>query len=251
MKIKGIIFDFGFTLFQFIDVSVERYFDCFRRGLKLSIKKLKEERVMRDRQTIEQFIKQFNKKRASYFRKSIKTKKEFPTSLIFEEVSEMLNLKKLKKAVYAELADLFHSIEETEWIPFENTRPTLEELSKNNDIKLAVLSNHPNHSTIIKLIQKHDLMDFFETIITSAQYGRRKPHPDIFHHTLKEMGLDISDSAFCLVCGDEYADIVGGRKAGLKTILYERVFKFPFEKQIEQQDYIKIKDISEILDFVP
>jgi len=42
MSIKGIIFDFGFTLFYFDNPSVERYVECFKKGLLKSIDLLKE-----------------------------------------------------------------------------------------------------------------------------------------------------------------------------------------------------------------
>ena len=40
--VKGIIFDFGFTLFYFDNPSVERYYECFKKGLVKSIETLKE-----------------------------------------------------------------------------------------------------------------------------------------------------------------------------------------------------------------
>ena len=40
MKLEGLIFDFGFTLFEFKDVSLKKYLDCYRKGLKKSIDKL-------------------------------------------------------------------------------------------------------------------------------------------------------------------------------------------------------------------
>jgi len=252
MKIKGIIFDFGFTLFEFIDVSMDKYFDCFRKGLNKSIEKLKENNLIDDVDTIKEFIKTFNNKRASYFRKSVITKQEFPTSYIFQDIleDEKFNIKIGNKEFYKDLANVFHSFEEDEWVPFENTRETLEKLSEFENIKMAVLSNHPNHVTIINLLKKHDLLKYFDAVVTSAKFGKRKPHPEIFYHTIEKMGLKTADSELCLVCGDEAADIVGGHKAGLQTILCERVYKFPFEKDIEHHDYIKIKDISEILNYI-
>ena len=252
MKIKGIIFDFGFTLFEFLDVSVDKYFECFRKGLNKAVEKLKENKLLDDGDTIKEFIKIFNKKRASYFRESVKTKQEFPTSYIFQEILEEEKFKIYieNQDFYKDLANIFHSFEEDEWVPFKNTRDTLEKLSKFENLKIAVLSNHPNHVTIIKLLKKHDLLKYFDAVVTSAKFGRRKPHPDIFYHTIEKMGLEIPDSESCLICGDEHADIVGGHKAGLQTILYERIFKFPFEKEIEHQNYIKIKDISEILNYI-
>jgi len=100
MKIKGIIFDFGFTLFEFLDVSVDKYFECFRKGLNKAVEKLKENKLLDDGDTIKEFIKIFNKKRASYFRESVKTKQEFPTSYIFQEILEEnpgIGIKLLKK----------------------------------------------------------------------------------------------------------------------------------------------------------
>lgn len=247
MKIKGIIFDFGFTLFKFKDVSVEKYFDCFRRGLIKSIEKLKQSKLLNNEEIIEQYIKTFNNQRTSYFRESIRTKSEFPTSFIFQVVSEKFKLKIENNDFYKELANLFHSFEENEWMPFEKTKDTLEKLSALKDIKMSVLSNHPNHTTIINLLKKYDLFKFFDAIVTSAEFGKRKPDPEIFYYTIKKMGLQLPDSEACLVCGDEHADIVGGHKAGLQTILCERIYKFPYEKEIEHFDYIKIKDISGIL----
>ena len=62
------------------------------------------------------------------------------------------------------------------------------------------------------------------------------------------MGLDVPDS--CMICGDEYADIMGGYRAGLKTILCKRVYEFPYEKEIVGPEYIKINNISEIIEFI-
>ena len=252
MKIKGIIFDFGFTLFEFIDVSMDKYFNCFRKGLNKSIEKLKESNLIDDLDTIKEFIKTFNNKRASYFRKSVRTKQEFPTSYIFQDIleDEKFNIKIGNQEFYQDLANVFHSFEEDEWVPFENTRETLEKLSEFENLKMAVLSNHPNHATIINLLKKHNLLKYFDAIVTSAEFGKRKPHPDIFYHTIEKMGLEIPESDSCIICGDEHADIVGGHKAGLQTILCERVYKFPFEKEIEHHNYIIIKDISEILNYI-
>jgi len=154
----------------------------------------------------------------------------------------------LTDSFFLELADLYHSFEEEEWVPFEHTARTLEILSKREDVKLGVLSNHPHHNTIVNLLIKYDLDKYFDAIVTSAQFGKRKPDPEIFHHTIQKMGLDNPNS--CFICGDEHADIVGGHRAGLQTILCKRIYKFPFEKEIDIPDYIKVNDISEILKYI-
>jgi putative hydrolase of the HAD superfamily len=258
MNIKGIIFDFGFTLFYFSNPSTEAYFDCFNRGLRKSIELLKQAKILQNDTIGEKFFRIFNKKRFEFFSQSIKTKTEIPTSIIFQDVLRLLIEKKIIDKVaeipenfFIELADLYHSCELDEWIPFENTEETLKKLSNLHSLKLAVLSNHPHHSIIKKILSKYDLDKYFDAIVTSAKFGKRKPAPEIFHYTLEKMGLTLNDATSCIMCGDEYADISGAYRAGLKTIIVERGYKFPFEKEVDLQKLIKIKNISEILTYIP
>jgi HAD superfamily hydrolase (TIGR01549 family) len=255
MKVKGIIFDFGFTLFYFNNPSVERYYECFKKGLLKSIDVLKNIQVWNEEMSDESFIKRFAKKREHFFRKSIKTKTEFPTSLIFQNVLESLNeeniinkIDHINEITYSKLAEIYHSCEEEEWEPFENTRKTLEILRKEN-IKIALISNHPNHRTIKNILKKHNLAKFFDYITTSAKYGKRKPDPTIFLHTLEKIGLK-KYAESVIICGDEYADIIGAQRANLKSILLKRKYKFPFEKEIDNPNLIKINNIIEILNFI-
>jgi len=248
MKIKGLIFDFGFTLFEFKDASVEKYLECYKVGLVKSVNKLKISNIIKNEQDVEFIIKTFNRKRAKYFKESMKTKTEHQTTEIFKEILEMLNIKNLTPKFYEELANYYHSCELEEWYPFEKTAETLKKLKKNKEIKLAVLSNHPHHTTIEKLLIKYDLRKYFDAVVTSAEFGKRKPDPEIFHYTLKKMGLE--DPKSCMICGDEYADIMGGYRAGLQTILCKRVYEFPYEKEITGPEYILINNISEIMDYI-
>ncbi|MFX1358679.1 MAG: HAD family hydrolase [Promethearchaeota archaeon] len=255
MNIKGIIFDFGFTLFYFKDVSVEKYFDCFKRGLLKSIKLLKKSNILKDDSIlIKKFIKTFQKTRFDYFRKSVKTKNEFPTTYIFQNVLGIIlgeeTISKLTKQFYIELADLYHSCEEEEWIPFNQTRDTLNKILELQNVKIGVLSNHPNHTTIKNLLKKHDLLKYFNTVVTSAKFGKRKPNSDIFYHTLERMGLKNDEGSSVLMVGDEYADIIGAKRAGLQAVLFEREYKFPFEKEFEVQNLRKINNLVEILDYI-
>ena len=71
MMIKGIIFDFGFTLFYFDNPSVERYYECFKKGLLKSIGILKEEQVWSEKISDESFVKKFAVRRQNLFRKNI------------------------------------------------------------------------------------------------------------------------------------------------------------------------------------
>ena len=248
MKTKGIIFDFGFTLFEFKDASVENYLNSYKEGLNKTVERLKECQIIKDNEVEKLFIKTFIKERNDNFKNSMKTKCEFPTHTIFQSVMEKLGFEKLKPDYYQHLSDIYHSHEEQQWIPLKNTKKTLEILIENKNLKIAVLSNHPNHNSIENVLKKYKLLKYFDVIVTSAKFGKRKPDPKIFLYTIEKMGL--TDPSSCVVVGDEYADIMGGHRVGLTPILYERKIKFPFEQEIEIKDYIKVSDISEILHYI-
>ncbi|MFW9952558.1 MAG: HAD family hydrolase [Candidatus Thorarchaeota archaeon] len=259
MKLKGIIFDFGFTLFTFQNPSVDKYYECFRKGLLKSIESLKKESIIFDQDEIrEEFIKIFNRKKASYFRESIKTKEEFPTSQIFKGVIQSLIDKGLiitpsiiRQEFLEELSELYHSCEEEEWKPYKETRMILETLSSLKSLKIGLISNHPNHKTVKNMLKNNDMKRFFHAIVTSAKFGKRKPNSEIFFHTLKKMGLSDVDAKDCIMIGDEAADVVGAYKVGMQVILKEREYEFPFETNIEVPNLIKIKSISEVLNYIP
>ncbi len=258
MKIKGIIFDFGFTLFSFENPSVEKYYECFKKGLLKSIESLKQENIIIEQEEIiKEFISIFNKKKSSYFRESIKTKDEFPTSQIFKEVIGILQEKgliivqsELKKEFLDELSELYHSCEEEEWKPYKETRKTLESLSSRKMLKIGLISNHPNHKTVKNMLKNNDMKKYFNAIVTSAKFGKRKPNRDIFFHTLKKMGLNEEDAKDCLMVGDEAADAVGAYKIGMKVLLKEREYEFPFETKIDIPNLVKITSVSEVLDYI-
>lgn len=258
MKVKGVIFDFGFTLFFFDSPSVEKYLDCFRRGMSKSIKVLKQEKIIEDKdKVLEDFMTIFNRKRASYFKLAMKTKEEFPTTLLFKTALTMLKEKgyeiqeeKIKENFLEKLAELYHSCEEEEWKPDDKTRFTLETLSKISNLKIGLISNHPNHKTIKNMLKNNNLKEFFDVIVTSAKFGKRKPISDIFFHTLKRMGLTKNDAEHCIMVGDEAADIVGAHRVGMQIILKEREYEFPYEKEINIPNLIRIKSIDEVLQYL-
>jgi len=258
MKVKGVIFDFGFTLFTFDSPSLAKYLDCFKRGMSKSIQFLKQEKIIEDKeQILEDFVTIFNKKRATYFKLAMKTKDEFPTTLLFKTALDMLKEKgyeiqeeKIKEKFLEKLAELYHSCEEEEWKPDDKTRFTLETLSKISNLKIGLISNHSNHKTIKNMLKNNKMEDFFDVIVTSAKFGKRKPISDIFFHTLKRMGLTKNDAEHCIMVGDEAADIVGANRVGMQIILKEREYEFPYEKEVNIPNLIRIKSIDEVLQYL-
>jgi FMN phosphatase YigB (HAD superfamily) len=70
-----------------------------------------------------------------------------------------------------------------------------------------------------EVLRRHGLLEFFEVTVFSNEFGRAKPHPSIFQHTLVELGGIASAEA--LHVGDlEELDVEGARRAGVHSALY-------------------------------
>ena len=100
------------------------------------------------------------------------------------------------------------------------------------------------------MLESNKLEQFFDVIVTSAKFGKRKPNSDIFLYTLKKMGLETQDAKDCIMVGDEAADIIGANRVGMQIILKEREYEFPYEKEINISNLIRIKSIDEVLQYL-
>jgi FMN phosphatase YigB (HAD superfamily) len=70
-----------------------------------------------------------------------------------------------------------------------------------------------------EVLRRHGLFEFFDVTVFSNEFGRSKPHPSIFAHTLLELGG--VDAAHALHVGDlEELDVEGARRAGMGSALY-------------------------------
>jgi len=88
-------------------------------------------------------------------------------------------------------------------------------------IRRAVVSNAMFAGPILEdELAKHDLLEGFEFVMSSADYGVRKPHPLIFETALAKMGIRASDAWYV---GDTPSkDVLGAHQAGLGSVWYNR-----------------------------
>lgn len=80
-------------------------------------------------------------------------------------------------------------------------------------LKLGVISNIQSRTQVNQSLEKYGIRQYFDIIVTSSNYGVRKPHPSIFHYAASQMGVPTSA---CAHVGDRISrDIAGARRAGL------------------------------------
>jgi len=116
--------------------------------------------------------------------------------------------KKLSKNVIIEYMD------KTKWFIYDDV---IETLNKTMEIgyKNYILSNHVPELAVI--VENVGLKKYFNRIYTSANIGYEKPNLNIYEYVLKELKIEKNT---CIIIGDSYnADIKGGEKSGIKSIL--------------------------------
>ena len=86
-------------------------------------------------------------------------------------------------------------------------------------LRLGMISNATSHTLILDITAKHRIAEYFDPLVTSAGFGRVKPHPEIFTHVLEVWGMP---AASAVMVGDTLgADIAGAHAVGMRSILVD------------------------------
>jgi putative hydrolase of the HAD superfamily len=125
-------------------------------------------------------------------------------------------------------------------VPFPHLIPLLEEL-KRRSIVLGVITNGKKQFQMDN-IKSLGIEPYFKTILVSEAVSYKKPEPQIFMMTLKQLGTSSSETIFV---GDHpEKDIQGARQVGMIT-----VWKKDNQWQNVKADYI-IDDLLQLLKII-
>ncbi len=126
-------------------------------------------------------------------------------------------------------------------VVFPDSRPLLEKLSKRR-INLGIISNVSSHDVAVEILRKVSLLEYFDTVVTSAFVGIRKPDPGIFLYALMQFKLQPREA---VIVGDsERHDVWGGSITGMKTVL---VSKRPVTDSIAHYRFLSLGEASATL----
>jgi putative hydrolase of the HAD superfamily len=107
------------------------------------------------------------------------------------------------------------------WVQNLTLSPEVQEVLRTmkQTFKLALVSNYADTATVWWILEKFNLLHFFDTVVVSAEVGWRKPHPAIFLEALSRTG---SRPESTVHVGDEpHHDVAGAQGVGIAAILYD------------------------------
>jgi len=132
-------------------------------------------------------------------------------------------------------------------VPRPDTEHVIVEL-KRRGYRLGIIANTITETEIPDWLEESGLARYFDTVILSSIYGRRKPGPEIYWEAARRVGVDPARSVY--VGDNPSRDILGTQRAGFAgTILImepETLKKEPFTGE-EEPDLV-IHQLSELLD---
>jgi HAD superfamily hydrolase (TIGR01662 family) len=117
-----------------------------------------------------------------------------------------------------------YSVTQSNWFPEPDALPMLR-LLREGGFRLGLISNAADDENTQTLVDKGGFRQYLDYAISSAAYGKRKPHPGIFRAALDHFGTSPERA---VMVGDTYdADIAGGHQVGMNTIWITRRLREP------------------------
>ena len=234
---KVILFDFGSTLIYSKDPWPPIYEQADRAlvqvfqqaGIPLEIKAFSSE--------FETFLDCYYAERGT----SLVEKTTFSA---LQELLQQKGFQDIPDAVVRAALDAMYSITQQNWYLETDAIPTLQTLL-GLGYRLGLISNTSDDKNVQQLVDRWELRPFFETIITSANCGIRKPGRRIFQLALDHFGVPAEQVA---MVGDSLeADILGANQLGIYSIWITRRVDLPEEGVLTIQPQAAIPS----LDLVP
>ena len=74
------------------------------------------------------------------------------------------------------------------------------------------LASSTHLELILHVLEVNHIRDYFEVVVTGAQFKRSKPDPEIYHYTARQLGVTESE---CLVIEDSTFGITAASRAGM------------------------------------
>jgi len=210
--IEAIIFDLGNTLLYF-DGDWPEVLD--RAELALIY------RLQGDGLTIDtgEFQAEFHAKLIEYYQERDTEFIEYSTLYVLRSLLEKIGYSQVSDRILRQALADFYEVTQYHWTIEDDTLATLNTL-KRMDYRMGMISNAGDDTDVQDLVDKAGIRSYFESIITSAAEGIRKPNPRIFQILLDHWNIPASRT---VMVGDTLgADILGARNAGIFSVWITR-----------------------------
>ncbi|WP_010167864.1 HAD family hydrolase [Candidatus Epulonipiscium viviparus] len=159
-------------------------------------------------------------------------KKHFNLAMSVEEIKETWREMAIK--MYVERVDL------------KNGAKEFLEFLKAHNVKMAIATSN-GREIVEAILEKHDIAKFFETVVTSCDVEKGKPHPFVYLKTAEI--LEVAPSR-CLVFEDVPNGIIAGKNAGMTVFGIEDAQREDAKRRAKDLCDRWVMDYNEVIDIL-
>ncbi|MFH1695845.1 MAG: TIGR02253 family HAD-type hydrolase [Candidatus Micrarchaeota archaeon] len=221
-KIKAVLFDLDNTLIDFMRMKTESSNAAIQAMIDagLNVKEEKARKILFD------LFKEYGIEDQTIFQKFLEK-----------------TIKKIDYRILSNGIASYRRVQAGFLFPYPHVRATLVKL-KEKGIKLGIVSDAPRMRAWLRLAEMN-MTHYFDVVITLDDTGLLKPNKMPFEKALNELKLKPEEILF--VGDNPERDIIGARKAGMKTCLAKYGQKF-FSGKVKAD--FEVNDVNELLKVV-
>jgi putative hydrolase of the HAD superfamily len=158
------------------------------------------------------------------------------------EVTQVCGVEAVEPAWLMEAAERYQAAVQAQAAPLPGARETVAHL-KAEGYKLGLISNTMFAGKAHEAdLERFGLIDYFDTMLFSADVNKWKPNPEPFIHVLEDLG--VAPRAAVFVGDDPANDVIGGQRAGMRTVYYASSGRFSHPP--EAQPDARIENLAEL-----
>ena len=216
----ALIFDLGNTLIYFDGDWPE----VISRAERALLHRLQSDGLSLDEEI---FLAEFHNDLVAYYQERDSEFIEHTTLYVLRSVLQKQGRSHVPQQLLKQALSAFYLVTQQHWIIEDDTIGTLEVL-RAMDYRLGIISNAGDDSDVQVLVDKAGVRGYFDSIVTSAAEGIRKPNPRIFQILLERWDLPALRAA---MVGDTLgADVLGAQNASIYAIWITRRADTPANK---------------------
>ena len=119
---------------------------------------------------------------------------------------------------YKACRDYFNNIVETGQMELKPGAAQILQILKNRNIPVGLASSSPR-VMIKKVLERHDVLRYFDVIVSGDMVMKGKPDPEIFLRCADAMGIPVSKYSETFVIEDSHNGIRAAYAAGMKPVM--------------------------------
>ena len=210
--IQAIFFDFGWTLIY----TKDPWPPIYRKAHQVLLAQLHQSGVPIDEAT---FTNGFDTFLDLYYADREESVIEKTTFSMLRDILTIKGFPHQPDPILRRALDALYSVTQQNWYLEEDAISTLKTLAERG-FRLGMISNTSDDQNVYQLLDRYGLRAYFETVVTSAECGIRKPDERIFQEALDRLDLPASQTA--MIGDSPEADILGANRMGMYSIWITR-----------------------------